>query len=210
MQSKIFRFVGSSVIGIAAIGLSSTWCVKTSEIKNQPKDRTKKREHYLKWEDYFMGVALVSGQRSKDPNTQVGACIVNEDKRIVGVGYNGFPIGCSDDVFPWSKHTSDPIDSKSMYVVHAEENAILNRFSADLKKSTIYVTFFPCNRCAQVIIQSGIKNIVYMSDKKKNTKEVEASKRMLDAAGVQYVQYKPSCKRLLLNFTDFDDQKIEF
>lgn len=206
MQRTILKCVASGFLGMA-VGV-----VSSSEFKEKDqklKIPTEKRKNYLKWEDYFMGVALLSAQRSKDPATQVGACIVNEEKRIIGVGYNGFPIGCSDDLFPWSKSTTDPIDSKHMYVVHAEENAIINRFSADLKNSTIYVSLFPCNRCAQIIIQSGIKRIVFMSDKKSHTKEVEASKRMLDAAGVEYTQYQPSCKGLRLDFTDFDNQQIE-
>lgn len=208
MHRTILKVVGSGALGLA-IGLSTSSFVNTSELKNQIRFPTEKRKNYLKWEDYFMGVALISAQRSKDPVTQVGACIVNEDKKIVGLGYNGFPIGCSDDEFPWGKDKTDPMHSKHMYVVHAEENAILNRFSADLKGCTIFVSLFPCNRCAQVIIQSGIKNIIYMSDKKSLSKEVEASKRMLDAAGVQYNLYKPLNKGLRLDFTNFDNQKLD-
>lgn len=167
---------------------------------------SEKRQNFLNWEDYFMSIALVSAQRSKDPVTQVGACIINEDKRIVGVGYNGFPSGCSDDEFPWGK---DPEHSKHLYVIHAEENAVLNRFSADLKNCTIFVTLFPCNRCAQIIIQSGIKHIIYMCDKKSDTIEVKASKRMLEAVGIQYKKYKPSCKGLRIDLEDFDNQKLE-
>lgn len=209
MHRTVLKYIGTGVLGITAIGFTTAYNGRASETKNQPKYRTEKRKNYLKWEDYFMGVALISAQRSKDPATQVGACIVSADKRIIGVGYNGFPIGCSDDIFPWSKST-DPIESKHTYVVHAEENAIINRFSVDLKNSTIYVSLFPCNRCAQVIIQSGIKNVIYMSDKKKDSKEVEASKRMLDAASIEYKQYQPSCKGLRLDFTDFNNQKLDF
>lgn len=207
MQRALLKCIGSGFLAIAiGIGTNGVGAnLHASELKNESNE---KRKVYLKWEDYFMGVALISAQRSKDPLTQVGACIVNDDKRIIGVGYNGLPFGCSDDSFPWSKNTENPLNSKHMFVVHAEENAIINRFSADLKNSTIYVSLFPCNRCAQMIIQSGIKRIIYMSDKKSHTKEVAASKRMLDAAGIQYNLYQPSFKGLALNFTDFDDQKI--
>lgn len=165
------------------------------------KNRTQKREVYLKWEDYFMSIALVSGLRSKDPKTQVGACVVNEDNKIIGVGYNGFPIGCSDDSFPWD-------NDKHYYVVHAEENAIINRFSADLKNSTIYVSLFPCNRCAQIIIQSKIKSIVYMSDKNADKPEVEASKRMLDAAKIPYKKYESSYRGIEIDLANFRNQRI--
>ena len=147
------------------------------------------REH-ISWDEYFMGVAVLSAKRSKDPNTQVGACIVNEKKRIIGIGYNGFPYGCSDEEYPWenSKELA-PIDTKYPYVVHAEPNAILNS-SASLENSTLYVTLFPCNECAKLIIQSGIKHIVYMSDKYKDEPLSKASKKMLDSAGIDYRQLK--------------------
>lgn len=163
-----------------------------------------KREQYLKWEDYFMGIALLSGQRSKDPATQVGACIVNKNKRIVGVGYNGFPSGISDDEFSWRKHDKD------LYVLHAEENAVLNRFSADLEGCSIYVSLFPCDRCARIIIQSGIKEIIYMSDHKSDTPQVIGSKRMLDAAKIEYRKYKPECKSVNIDFTIFGNQQLQF
>lgn len=131
-----------------------------------------------------MGVALLSAKRSKDPNTQVGACIVNEDKRIIGIGYNGFPRGCQDDVFPWGRD-GGTVDTKYAYVVHAEANAILNS-NSNLKGATLYVSLFPCNECAKLVIQSGIKHVIYMSDKYNGTDTDIASKRMLDAAGVTY------------------------
>ena len=140
---------------------------------------------HISWDQYFMGVALLSAKRSKDPSTQVGACVVNEDKRIIGIGYNGFPTGCSDDAFPWGKTDSDELNTKYPYVVHAEPNAILNCTSS-LKGATLYVTLFPCNECAKLIIQSGIKHIVYMNDKYRNSVSNVASRRMLDAAGVSY------------------------
>ncbi len=144
---------------------------------------------HISWDEYFMGVAALSAKRSKDPNTQVGACIVNEEKRIVGIGYNGFPRGCEDDVFPWGKGDADPLNNKYPYVVHAEANCILNT-TAKLTGATLYVTLFPCNECAKLIIQSGIKHLVYMEDKYRNEASNVASRRMLDAAGVEYRQMK--------------------
>ena len=142
-----------------------------------------KREDFLSWDEYFMGVAMLSALRSKDPSTKVGACIVNQNKRIVGIGYNGFPCGCSDDEFPWER-SGDFLDTKYPYVVHAEPNAILNATS-DLTNATLYVTLFPCNECAKLIIQSGIKEIVYVSDKYQDTDASKASRRMIDAAGIK-------------------------
>ncbi len=142
-----------------------------------------KDQNYINWDEYFMGVAVLSSMRSKDPSTKVGACIVNQAKRIIGIGYNGFPIGCSDDTFPWSRE-GDYLDCKYPYVVHAEPNAILNSTMA-LDNATLYVTLFPCNECAKLIIQSGIKEIVYMNDKYSGTESDIASKKMLDAAGVK-------------------------
>lgn len=144
----------------------------------------------ISWDEYFMGVAVLSSLRSKDPNTKVGACIVNQDKRIVGIGYNGFPIGCSDETFPWGNSKDDKyLDTKYPYVVHAEPNAILNSTS-NLKGSTLYVTLFPCNECAKLIIQSGIKHIVYMDNKYETADSSIASRRMLDASGVTYSKTK--------------------
>ncbi|MBQ3002007.1 MAG: dCMP deaminase family protein [Bacilli bacterium] len=142
-----------------------------------------KDQNYISWDTYFMGVALLSSKRSKDPNTKVGACIVNSAKRIIGIGYNGFPFGCSDDEFPWARDKGF-LDSKYPYVVHAEPNAILNS-TASLDGATLYVTLFPCHECAKLIIQSGIKEIVYMSDKYNGTESDMASKKMLAAAGVK-------------------------
>ena len=142
---------------------------------------------HISWDEYFMGVALLSAKRSKDPSTQVGACIVNKDKRIIAIGYNGFPKGCEDDVFPWGKDDKDSLNTKYPYVVHAEANAILNS-NSNLKGSKLYVTLFPCNECAKLLIQSGIEEIVYLSDKHALSDSVMASKRMLDAAGVKYHQ----------------------
>ncbi len=153
-----------------------------------------KREDYITWDEYFMGIAKLSGKRSKDPSTQVGSCIVSEDNKILSMGYNGFPKGCSDDEFPWSKETesTDPYNAKYLYATHSELNAILNYRGGSLEGSKIYVTLFPCNECAKAIIQSGIKTIIYGEDKYADTPSVRASKRMLNAAGVRYYEYQPS------------------
>ena len=147
----------------------------------------KKREDYLNWEEYFMAVAKLTAMRSKDPNTQVGACIVGTDNRILSVGYNGAPNGFDDDKFPWARE-GNPLDTKYLYVCHAERNAILNFKGSrrDLENAVIYVDLFPCNECAKEIIQSGIKEVVYLSDKYAETEGTIASKRMLDECNVKY------------------------
>lgn len=147
-----------------------------------------KNNDYISWDEYFMGVALLSSMRSKDPNTSVGACIVNQKKRIVGIGYNGMPYGCDDDEYSWNRE-GDFLNTKYPYVVHAEPNAILNS-TTKLDDSTIYVTLFPCNECAKLIIQSGIKEIVYMSDKYDGIESDIASKKMLKSAGVTWRKIK--------------------
>ena len=139
---------------------------------------------HINWNEYFMGVAALSAKRSKDPSTQVGACVVNQDKRIIGIGYNGFPMGCNDNEYPWGK-SANYLDSKYPYVVHAEPNAILNCTSS-LKDATLYVTLFPCNECAKLIIQSGIKHVVYGCYKYHDQDSFIASRRMFDSAGVTY------------------------
>lgn len=154
-----------------------------------------KRAEYLSWDEYFMGIALLSAMRSKDPSTQVGACIVNSDNRILSVGYNGMPRCCSDDEFPWDKN-EDALNSKYLYVCHAELNAILNCAVGSVRDCIVYTTLFPCNECAKAIIQSGIKEVVYMSDKYANTDSVLASKRMFETAGVKYRLYDLSSKEL--------------
>lgn len=161
-----------------------------------------KREDYINWDEYFMGVALLSAKRSKDPNTQVGACIVTEDKRIVGLGYNGLPRGCSDDEFPWERE-GEFLNTKYPFVCHAELNAILNS-TKSLKDCIIYVALFPCHECSKAIIQSRIKEIVFLSDKYSGTDSDLASKRMLDAAGVTYRKLKPNIDKLILSFDEKD------
>ena len=164
------------------------------------KKSVKKRQDYLSWDEYFMAIALLSAERSKDPNTQVGACVANDQNKIVGVGYNGFPLGCSDDILPWDR-TGDFLSTKYPYVCHAELNAVLNAISTDLRNCRIYVGLFPCNECTKVIIQSGIREIIYLSDKYSESDQVKASKRMLDlAAQISYRQLKTMRNSLLLNF----------
>ena len=148
----------------------------------------KKREDYISWDEYFMGVAMLSGMRSKDPNSQVGACIVSNDNKILSMGYNGFPKGCSDDEFPWARE-GDPLDTKYLYVTHSELNAILNYRGGSLEGAKLYVSLFPCNECAKAIIQSGIKEVIYDCNKYEGTAAVMASMKMFDAAGVECVPY---------------------
>lgn len=148
-----------------------------------------KREDYISWDEYFMGVSLLSAMRSKDPNTQVGACIVSNDNKIMSVGYNGFPRGCSDDEFPWERNGEKSNDTKYPFVCHAELNAILNAGGRNLSGSRIFVALFPCNECAKAIIQSGIKEVIYISDKYADSDDTIASKKMLNAAGVKLTQF---------------------
>ena len=157
-----------------------------------------KRENYISWDEYFMGIALLSAKRSKDPSTQVGACIVSDDNKIMSVGYNGFPRGCSDDEYPWERSADCSNDTKYPFVCHAELNAILNSGGHNLSGSRIYVALFPCNECAKAIIQAGIKTIVYDCDKYADTPAVIASKRMLDAAGVRYYKYNRTGRKITI------------
>ena len=151
-----------------------------------------KRADYISWDEYFMGVAMLSAQRSKDPNSQVGCCIVSPTNRILSMGYNGFPNGCEDDEFPWGKTAEDPYDNKYAYVAHSELNAILNYRGGSLEGSKLYVTLFPCNECAKAIIQAGIREVIYADDKYADTPSVRAAKRMMKAAGIVYKPYTPT------------------
>lgn len=157
-----------------------------------------KRQDYLSWDEYFMGVALLSAGRSKDNNTQVGACIVSDENKVLSVGYNGMPTGCSDDDMPWDRE-GDTLSTKYPFVCHAELNAILNRITGSLKGSKIYVSLFPCNECAKAIIQSGIKEVIYMEDKYADSDSVKASKMMFEMAGIKYRMYKSTGRKI--NFT---------
>ena len=157
-----------------------------------------KRSDYISWDEYFMGIAMFSARRSKDNNTQVGACIVNDRKKIVSVGYNGMPTGCNDDDMPWERHGDSPLDTKYPFVCHAELNAVLNSNSADLYGCTLYVTLFPCNECAKAIIQAGIKRVVYGSNKYAGSDGVKASALLFERCGVVFEQYQPSGKTINL------------
>lgn len=149
-----------------------------------------KRDDYLKWDEYFMGIALLSAQRSKDPNTSVGSCIVSRDNKILSVGYNGMPTGCSDDEYPWDRE-GNALDTKYFYVCHAELNAILNYTGSNMRGAKVYTTLFPCNECTKALIQTGISEVIYYSDKYRNTDSDKAARRMFDSAGITYRKYEP-------------------
>ena len=159
----------------------------------------KQRKNYLSWDEYFMGIAKLSSMRSKDPNTQVGACIVGNDNRILSIGYNGTPNGFDDSMFPWDREGT-ALETKYLFVCHAEMNAILNFRGSrkELENAKIYVDLFPCNECAKIIIQSGIKEVVYLCDKYANTDSVIASKKLFDSCGVKYRQIELSKKKSIV------------
>ncbi len=159
-----------------------------------------KRDGYITWDEYFMGVSILTAQRSKDPNTQVGACIVGEDLRILSTGYNGFPYGCSDDEFPWEREGGNSNETKYPFVVHAELNAILNARGKNLTGAKLYVALFPCNECAKAIIQSGISEVIYLSNKYKDTLPTIASRKMLEAAGVKLTRFEGETKNITISF----------
>jgi len=157
-----------------------------------------KRENYISWDAYFMGIALLSAQRSKDSNTQVGACIVNEEKKIVSVGYNGMPTGCNDDDMPWERE-GDFLNTKYPFVCHSELNAILNSAAVSLKGCTLYVTLFPCNECAKAIIQSGIRKVIYLDNKYADSDATKASELMFRMTGVVCEEYQHSGQHIILD-----------
>ena len=163
------------------------------------KEVNKARKDYLTWDEYFMGVAQLSSLRSKDPSTQVGACIVSSDNRILSIGYNGAPNGFEDKYFPWDRE-GNPLETKYFYVCHAEMNAILNfrGIKKDLEGAKIYVDLFPCNECAKLIIQAGIKKVIYLSDKYKDQDNFKASKMLFDACGVEYKQLEKNDDKKLI------------
>lgn len=160
--------------------------------------QTQKRKDYINWDEYFMGIAALSALRSKDPNSQVGACIVSEENKILSVGYNGFPIGCSDEKFPWRRE-GEPTKTKYPYVVHSELNAILNYRGGSLYGTKIYVTLFPCNECAKAIIQAGIKTVIYDCDKYEGTPMNLVSKELLKTAGINVIKYQKTNRKIELN-----------
>ena len=156
-----------------------------------------KRENYITWDEYFMGIAELSAERSKDPNTRVGACIVSNDNKILSIGYNGFPTGCSDDEISWERE-GDFENTKYPYVCHAELNAILNYTGNTLKGSKIYVNQFPCNECAKAIIQAGIKEVIYKENKYPDSDSTKVSMRMLNLSKVKYKQYEKGEKTITI------------
>ena len=161
------------------------------------------RAEYISWDEYFMGIAMLAAKRSKDPNTQVGACVVSQDNIIISTGYNGMPKGCSDDEYPWEREGEQ---TTYPYVVHAELNAVLTANGRDLRGSKLYVALFPCNECAKAIIQSGVKEVYYLSDKYAASKATLASKRMMDSAGVTSTQLRTHLKSITLDFTPEEER----
>ena len=156
-----------------------------------------KREDYINWDEYFMGVAILASYRSKDPNTAVGACIVNNENIILSIGYNGAPRGLHDDHMPWDRE-GDFINTKYAYVCHSELNAILN-YRGNVENTKMYVTLFPCNECAKAIVQSGIKEVIYLSDKYNGTDGNIVSKKIFDEVGVKYTKYEPQNRQITID-----------
>jgi len=190
-----FRFMNDGTIEELYKKIDSTIeAIKTISVK-----KISKRADYISWDEYFMGTAILSGKRSKDPSTQVGACIVDENKRIVGTGYNGAPRGIDDADFPWERE-GDFLNTKYAYVCHAELNAILNSTKESLNGCTIYIALFPCNECAKAIIQSGIKRVVYLSDKYKDVSAIIASRKLLEMAKVEVSEMEPKINEINLEF----------
>ncbi|KAH8861228.1 Deoxycytidylate deaminase [Schistosoma japonicum] len=169
------------------------------KLQNLTLNGNQKRSNYISWDEYFMSIALLSAMRSKDPSTQVGACIVNDEKKIVGIGYNGMPNGVSDDDVPWGKESVNELENKYLYVCHAELNAVLNRNEAHSRGCTLYSTMFPCNECAKVIIQAGIKEVVYHSDKKNRTASNQAAKYLFKKAGISMRKFTPTNRTITIN-----------
>ncbi|KAJ4843522.1 hypothetical protein Tsubulata_016322 [Turnera subulata] len=195
-RKKHFAFTNSTQNGLVTKKCSS----------RSPFDPSK-REEYLSWDDYFMAVAFLSAERSKDPNRQVGACLVSQNGVILGIGYNGFPRGCSDDKLPWAKKSKigDPLETKYPYVCHAEVNAILNTNHASAAGQRLYVTMFPCNECAKIIIQSGVSEVIYLVEKNSSSSDIAyvASHKLLSMAGIKVSSY--SCQETSTeNEPDFD------
>ncbi|GMY15121.1 deoxycytidylate deaminase [Fagus crenata] len=179
--------------------------VVSTKTSPNPFDPSKRKE-YLSWDDYFMAIAFLSAERSKDPNRQVGACLVSHNGIILGIGYNGFPRGCSDDKLPWAKKskTGDPLETKYPYVCHAEVNAILNTNHASAAGQRLYVTMFPCNECAKIIIQSGVSEVIYFVEKSLSDSDITyiASHKLLSMAGVKARRHQPDMNQILIKFEE--------
>nr|XP_021190463.2 deoxycytidylate deaminase isoform X2 [Helicoverpa armigera] len=165
----------------------------TEATANLSLNETRRREEVISWQDYFMAVACLAAQRSKDPDTQVGACIVNKDNRIISIGYNGLPNGYPDDEFTWAK-------KDKLYVCHAEMNAIVNKNCSDVKGCHIYVNLFPCNECAKIIIQSGIRKVYYLSDEKNDKPKYQVAEKMFEVANIKVEKYVPTRRRIEIIF----------
>ena len=152
----------------------------------------------LSWDEYYIALAAISALRSKDPKCKVGACIINPtNHRVLSLGYNGFPINCPDDEFPWTKDDPDVDKNKFGYVVHAELNAILNA-NADITGSWLYTTHYPCNECAKAIIQSGITKVIYYNDYKPDSPIHRASEKMFKYANIEVVDIKNTIDKATL------------
>ncbi|KAJ4757657.1 Deoxycytidylate deaminase-like [Rhynchospora pubera] len=180
-------------------------CGNASASKCDPFDPSK-RTGYITWDDYFMSIAFLSAKRSKDPNRQVGACLVSQNGIILGIGYNGFPRGCSDDKLPWAQKSArgDPLETKFPFVVHAEVNAILNTNHASAAGQKLYVTMFPCNECAKIIIQSGVSEVIYFVEKKMENSDHTyiASHKLLTMAGIKVRRHQPDMDKILIEFQE--------
>ncbi|KAM7296140.1 deoxycytidylate deaminase [Ixodes scapularis] len=172
------------------------------------RERRTKRDDYLPWQDYFMSSAYLAAMRSKDPNTQVGCVIVNQENRIVGTGYNGMPNGISDDEMPWGKTSNSPVDTKYPFVCHAEMNALFNRNCFDVRGCTLYTTHFPCNECAKMVVQSGIGQVVYLQDKHPKDAPYVASRLLLTKAKIPFRQHIPEVKKIVIDFENLTAYKV--
>nr|XP_027086058.1 deoxycytidylate deaminase isoform X1 [Coffea arabica] len=193
---------------VVVFNSSSNGSDESREIKAQPLNPfdPSRRKGYLSWDDYFMAIAFLSAERSKDPNRQVGACLVSQNGIILGIGYNGFPRGCSDDMLPWSKKSKNgnPLETKYPYVCHAEVNAILNTNHASAAGQKLYVTMFPCNECAKIIIQSGVSEVIYFVEKRLDNSQTTyvASQKLLSMAGVKIRRHQPQMNQILIKFQE--------
>ncbi|XP_047314576.1 deoxycytidylate deaminase-like [Impatiens glandulifera] len=215
MSSRDLALISASAIaGAIASAFAVSFFVLPKRVRSSTNRKQKrccpfdpaKRQGYLSWDDYFMGIALLSAERSKDPNRQVGACLVSQNNVILGIGYNGFPRGCSDDKLPWSKKskTNNPLETKYPYVCHAEVNAILNTNHASAAGQKLYVTMFPCNECAKIIIQSGISEVIYFVEKMLDNCDNTyiASHKLLSLAGLKVRKHQPQMDKILIGFDD--------
>ncbi|KAG2678535.1 hypothetical protein I3760_11G007000 [Carya illinoinensis] len=200
-----FRFFLIPKSHFSRTSSSRNGVVSNKSTSRSPFDPSK-RQGYLSWDDYFMAIAFLSAERSKDPNRQVGACLVSENGVILGIGYNGFPRGCADDKLPWAKKskTGDPLETKYPYVCHAEVNAILNTNHASAAGQRLYVTMFPCNECAKLIIQAGVSEVIYFVEKRLSNTDIAyiASNKLLSMAGVKVRKHQPQMNDILIKFEE--------